>query len=277
MKQMDIPRRRQATHSFGDLLKHWRSARRMSQLELASEAEISARHLSFLETGRAQPSRDMIHLLGNVLDIPFFDQNNLLLAAGFAPKYAHREIDAPELEQVRRALEFILQQQEPYPAIVIDEVWNIRMRNAASERIFRLFRELSELPSDRAQNAMHILCHPKGVRLFMTNWEEFVGPLIQSIHHEAAVSNSAGVLQLRDELLSYPGMPASWKSANPVSAALPLLTMQLKKGDLHLAFFATLTTFAHPHDVTLQQLRVECLFPADKATEETARRLADSN
>jgi transcriptional regulator with XRE-family HTH domain len=274
---MDIPRPRQAALSFGDLLKHWRSARRMSQLELASEAEISARHLSFLETGRAQPSRDMIHLLGNVLDIPFFDQNNLLLAAGFAPKYAHREIDTPELEQVRRALEFILQQQEPYPAIVIDEVWNIRMRNAASERIFRLFRELSELPSDRAQNAMHILCHPKGVRRFMTNWEEFVGPLIQSIHHEAAVSKSAGVLRLRDELLSYPGMPASWKTANPVSAALPLLTMQFQKGDLHLAFFATLTTFSYPHDVTLQQLRVECLFPADKATEETARRLANSN
>ncbi len=274
---MDIPRPRPATPAFGDLLKHWRSARRMSQLELASEAEISARHLSFLETGRAQPSRDMIQLLGTVLDIPFFDQNNLLLAAGFAPKYAHREIDAPELEQVRRALEFILHQQEPYPAIVIDEVWNIRMRNAASERIFRLFRELSELPGERAQNAMHILCHPKGVRRFMTNWEEFVGPLIQSIHHEAVVSNSAGVLQLRDELLSYPGMPASWKTANPASIAPPLLTMKLKKGDLEFSFFATLTTFAHPHEVTLQQLRVECLFPADPATEEAARRLADSN
>lgn len=248
----------------------------MSQLDLASEAEISARHLSFLETGRAQPSREMIHLLGNALDIPFFDQNALLLAAGFAPKYAHREIDAPELEQVRRALEYILEQQEPYPAIVIDEAWNIRMRNAASERIFRLFRDLSELPGDRAKNAMHILCHPKGVRRFMTNWEEFVGPLIQSIHREAAAGNSASILQLRDELLSYPGMPTSWKTANPV-AAPPLLTMRLKKDDLHLAFFTTLTTFANPHEVTLQQLRVECLFPADKATEETARMLVANN
>ena len=274
---MDIPRSRQAAASaFGDLLKHWRAARRMSQLELASEAEISARHLSFLETGRAQPSRDMIHLLGNVLDIPFSDQNSLLLAAGFAPKYPQREIDAPELAQARRALEFILQQQEPYPAIVIDEVWNIRMRNAASERIFRLFRELSELPGERAQNAMHILCHPKGVRRFMTNWEEFVGPLIQSIHHEAVLGNSAGVSRLRDELLSYPGMPASWKTIHPLSAP-PLLIMKLQKGDLALAFFATLTTFAHPHEVTLQQLRVECLFPADKATEEAAHRLAASN
>ena len=277
MEQMtDIPRRRQQAPCFGDLLKHWRSARRMSQLDLASEAEISARHLSFLETGRAQPSREMIHLLGNVLDIPFFDQNALLLAAGFAPKYAHREIDAPELEQVRRALEYILRQQEPYPALVIDEAWNIHMRNAASERIFRLFRNLSELPSNRAQNAMHILCHPKGVRRFMTNWEEFVGPLIQSIHREAAAGNNGAVLQLRDELLSYPGMPVRWKTAT-TDAAPPLLTMRLKKDDLHLAFFTTLTTFANPHEVTLQQLRVECLFPADKATEETARRLADIN
>jgi transcriptional regulator with XRE-family HTH domain len=276
MKPMNIPRPHQATLSFGDLLKRWRAARRMSQLGLAAEAEISARHLSFLETGRAQPSRDMIQLLGNVLDIPYSDQNYLLLAAGFAPKYAHREIDAPELTQVRHALEFILRQQEPYPAIVIDEVWNIRMRNAASERIFSLFRELSDLPNDRARNAMHILCHPKGVRRFMTNWEEFVGPLIQSIHHEAIVSNSAGVLQLRDELLSYPGMPADWKTANSLTAP-PLLTMRLKKGDLQFAFFATLTTFANPHEVTLQQLRVECLFPADKTTEDAARRLANSN
>ena len=276
MKPLDSPRPRHPTLSFGDLLKRWRTARRMSQLALAAEAEISARHLSFLETGRAQPSRDMIQLLGNVLDIPFADQNNLWLSAGFAPKYAHREIDAPELEQVRHALEFILKQQEPYPAIVIDEIWNIRMRNAASERIFRLFRELSDLPDDRARNAMHILCHPKGVRRFMTNWEEFVGPLIQSIHHEAIVSNSAGVLRLRDELLSYPGMPADWKTANSL-AAPPLLTMRLKKGDLQFAFFATITSFANPHEVALQQLRIECLFPADKATADAARRLANSN
>jgi transcriptional regulator with XRE-family HTH domain len=277
MEQMrDIASRRQHAPVFGDLLKHWRSARRMSQLDLATEAEISARHLSFLETGRAQPSREMIQLLGNALEIPFFDQNALLLAAGFAPKYAHREIDAPELGQVRRALENILKQQEPYPALVIDEAWNIRMRNAASERIFRLFRNLSELPSSRARNAMHILCHPKGVRRFMTNWEEFVGPLIQSIHREAIAGNSVAMMQLRDELLSYPGMPTHWKTAT-AEAAPPLLTMRLRKDDLSLAFFTTLTTFANPHEVTLQQLRVECLFPADKATEETARRLADTH
>jgi len=273
MKPIDIPRPRQAALSFGDLLKHWRTARRMSQLELATEAEISARHLSFLETGRAQPSRDMIQLLGQALDVPFSDRNNLLLAAGFAPKYAQREIDAPELDQARHALEFILKQQEPYPAIVVDEVWNIRMRNAASERIFREFRELSDIPGDRARNAMHILCHPRGVRRFMTNWEEFVGPLMQSIHHEAVVGNNPGVLRLRDDLLAYPGMPADWKTAAPL-AAPPLLTMRLKKGDLELAFFATLTTFANPHEVTLQQLRVECLFPPDSATEDAARRLA---
>lgn len=276
MKAMDIGPLRQATASFGEVLKYWRVARRMSQLVLAAEAEISARHLSFLETGRAQPSRDMIQLLANALDIPFAEQNKLLLAAGFAPKYAHRELDAPELAQVRRALKFILRQQEPYPALVIDEIWNIRMRNTASERIFRPFRDLSEIPPDRAQNVMHLLCHPNGVRRFMTNWEESVGPLIQSIHREAVVGNNPRLAQLRDELLAYPDMPIDWKTANSL-ATPPLLTMRWEKDDLRLAFFTTITTFANPHEVTLQQLRIECLFPADKATEDAARRLASGN
>src|SRR5262249_37986265 len=241
MRPGDIPVR-QAITSFGDLLKHWRLARRMSQLMLAAEAEISARHLSFLETGRPHPSRDMIQLLGNALDIPFADQNNLLLAAGFAPKYAHHEIDAPELEQVRRALQFMLKQQEPYPALVIDDVWNIHMRNAASRRVFRPFRDLSDIPPDRARNVMHLLCHPKGVRRYMTNWEEFVGPLIQSIHREAVVTNNPQIARLRDDLLAYPGTPADWKIANSVTAP-PLLTMRWKKDDLELAFFTTITTF----------------------------------
>src|SRR5690349_19485224 len=126
--------------AFGRLLRQWRQARGMNQLALATDAEISVRHLSFLETGRAQPSRAMVQRLGAVLDVPLADQNVLLLAAGYAPLYAARDLDAPELEPVRRALRFILCQQEPYPAIVIDAVWNVVMRNAAADRIFPLFR-----------------------------------------------------------------------------------------------------------------------------------------
>lgn len=266
---------RQRQNSFGDLLKQWRSTRRLSQLDLASEAAISSRHLSFLETGRAQPSREMIELLGNALDIPFAAQNDLFLAAGFAPKYATHEIDAPELEHVRRALEFILKQQEPFPALVLDEAWNVRMRNAAAERIFRIFRTPGALPENRAQNAMHSLCHPMGVRRYVTNWDEFIGPLIQSLHREATAGNNPAITNLLDELLRYPGVPARWKAGGPTETP-PLLSMRLKKDDVEFNFFTTLTTFANPHEVTLQHLRVECLFPADKATEETARRMAEA-
>jgi transcriptional regulator with XRE-family HTH domain len=265
--------RRAAPPVFRDLLRHWRGVRRMSQLALATEAEISARHLCFLETGRAQPSREMVQLLGGVLDLPFAEQNTLLLAAGYAPVYGERELAAPELGHVQRALDFMLRQQEPYPAIVIDAAWNVRMRNDASRRLLRPFREQYDMPPELAENAMHVVCHPKGMRPFLVNWEAFVGPLIQTVHREADQGANPAAARLRDQLLTYPGIPRSWRTPD-ASAASPLLTMQLKRGDYELAFFTTLTTFALPRDVTLQQLRIEGFFPADDATAETARRLA---
>src|SRR5439155_17845933 len=124
----------------GRLLRQWRATRRMSQLSLATEPAISARHLSFLEPGRAQPSREMVQLLAGMLDVPLGERNALLVSAGYAPIYGERPLGAPELEPVRRALQFILRQQEPYPALVVDGQWNVVMRNAASRRIFELFR-----------------------------------------------------------------------------------------------------------------------------------------
>ncbi len=246
----------------------------MSQLALAAEAEISARHLCFLETGRAQPSREMVQLLAGVLDLSLGDRNAMLLAAGYAPAYGERKLEAPELEHVRRALEFILRQQEPYPAIVMDGDWNIVMGNTAARRVFGLFQERSALSPARARNALHAICHPEGMRRFIVNWEEFAGPLIQTIHQEAAGGLNAAAARLRDELLAYPGMPARWKLADPRAPTPPVLTMQLRKGDLSLTFFSTLTTLATPRDVMLERLRIECFYPADGATEETARRLA---
>ena len=133
--------------SFGSLLRHWRLLRRVSQLALATDADISGRHLSFLETGRSQPSREMVHLLASVLDVPLAEQNNLLVAAGYAPIYGERALAAPELEHVRRVLDFILKQQEPYPAIAFDGEWSIILRNAAHDRIFSLFRIVSAVAS----------------------------------------------------------------------------------------------------------------------------------
>lgn len=271
---MDAPRHTAAT--FGPLLRYWRLARRMSQLAFATEAEISTRHLSFLETGRAQPSREMIQHLGNVLDVPLGERNALLLAAGYVPAYGERELQAPDLEHVRRALQFILKQQEPYPAIVVDGSWNVVLRNEASWRMFKLFQNPAEPETDKTAptNAMRRVFDPNDLRRFIVNWEEFAGALIQMIHREAAASPA--VARLRDELLSYSGVPSRWKTPDPHTLLPPLLTMQLKKGDLSLAFFSTITTLANPFDITLQQLRIECFHPANTTTEETMRRLASA-
>jgi len=271
---MDMPARQRQRPSFGALLRQWRSLRRVSQLALATEAQISSRHLSFLETGRAQPSREMVQRLAHVLDVPLSGQNALLVAAGYAPIYGERELSAPELEHVRRALEFILRQQEPYPAIVMDGRWDIIMRNEASQRIFGLFRPSTKEGREQALNGMRTVFHPQGIRQFLLNWEELAGPLIQTLHREAASGTNPTAASLRDELLAYPGVPAPWKLADPYTPVPPVLTMRLKKDDASCAFFSTLTTLATPRDIMLEQLRIECFYPADAVTEETARRLA---
>ena len=259
--------------AFGALLRHWRLARHMSQLGLASEAEISGRHLCFLERGRAQPSREMIQRLAAVLEVSLGDRNAMLLAAGYAPAYGQRDLDAPEVEHVRRAFDFILGQQEPYPAIVVDGAWNTVKANAAAQRIFGLFLADAALAPEHARNAMHMVCHPAGLRRFIVNWEEFAGPLIQTIHREAAGGLPAST-RLRDALLAYPGMPARWRIPDARAPVAPVLTMRLRRGDLALAFFSTLTMLATPRDVGLEQLRIECFYPADRTTEDAARRLA---
>ncbi len=258
---------------FGRLLRQWRQARGMSQVALAADAATSIRHLSFLETGRAQPSRAMVERLSAVLDVPLGDRNVLLLAAGYAPRYGQRDLAAPELAPVRRALAFILRQQEPYPALVIDPLWNVVMRNAAADRIFARFRGPAKLARAHAGNALHATFHPDGLRRFIVNWAEFAGALIQGVHRDAAISPAAA--RLRDELLAYPEVPSGWRVPELENGgAPPLLTLRLARDGLSLAFFTTMTTLATPQDVTLAGLRIECFHPADRATEEAAARLA---
>jgi transcriptional regulator with XRE-family HTH domain len=259
------------TPAFGGLLRQWRSTRHLSQLALATEAGISTRHLSFLETGRAQPSREMVQLLAGMLDVPLGERNALLVSAGYAPIYGHRPLGAPELEPVRRALEFILRQQEPYPALVLDGQWNVVMRNEASRRIFELFRG----PLNTV-NVMRAVFDPGMLRPFVVNWEDMAECLMHSIHREVASTGSEAVARLRDELLAYPGVPSRWKTPGALGDMPPLVSMQLRKGDLSMAFFSMITTLATPRDVALQQLKIECFFPADVVTEQIARRLASA-
>jgi transcriptional regulator with XRE-family HTH domain len=261
-----------ATQSFGRLLRQWRMTRHLSQLALATDAGISTRHLSFLETGRAQPSREMVQLLAGMLDVPLGERNALLISAGYAPLYGSRPLGAPELEPVRRALEFIMRQQEPFPALVLDGQWNIVMRNGASQRIFDLFRPPA--PDTQPINVMRTVFHPNGLRPFVANWEQVAECLMAAIHRDVAATGSDAVVKLRDELLAYPGVPSRWSIAESLTPMAPLVSMQLRKGDLSLAFFSMVTMLGTPRDVTLQELKIECFFPADAITEQIARDLA---
>ena len=262
-----------ATGHFSSLLKHWRNVRRLTQIELAGDANVSARHLCFLETGRAQPSREMVQLLGSALDLPLEECNALHVAAGFVPPYGDRGLAAENLQPVRQALDFILRQQEPYPGIVIDGRWDVRIRNQASRRLFKVFHQSYEMGADIAENAMHVVFHPKGLRQFITNWDEFAGQMIQILHREVAQGGRVAA-QLLDEIMVYPGLPAEWKLPRNPAGSSPVMTMQLEKGDFRLAFFSTFTTLAMPTDAALQKLKIECFYPADSATAAQARELA---
>ena len=260
--------------AFGRLLRQWRQRRRLSQLTLAVEAEISSRHLSFLETGRAQPSRDMVRLLAHVLDVPLRDHNALLTAAGYAPVYPETGLATPALAQARRALDFILRQQEPYPALVLDRHWNILMTNEATARLQEYFLDLELVAGLGPPNAMRLLFHSQAFRPYIVNWEAMAVAMIQWLHRDMASGwADEETRHLLDELLSYPGVPRQWRTVDLDAAIAPFLAIEFRKADLDLRFFTTLTSFGTPHDITLQELRVEFFFPADEVTEEGVRRL----
>ena len=167
----------------------------------------------------------------------------------------------------------MLRQQEPYPAIVIDGHWDIRLRNDATRRMFSIFRQSYDVEPAIADNAMHTVFHPKALRQFIVNWEEFAGGMIQILHREVAQGSRVSA-QLLNEIMAYPGLSVFSKPASVPAASSPVMTMQLQKGYLRLDFFSTFTTFAMPADAALQQLKIECFYPADDATAEIARKLA---
>jgi transcriptional regulator with XRE-family HTH domain len=265
-----------APSPVGQLIKHWRQRRRLSQLGLAVDAEISTRHLSFIETGRARQSREMVLLLARVLDIPPRGRNDLLTAAGYAPVYRETALDAPEMTDVRRALDFILGQQEPYPGLVVDGHWNLLMVNQGATRLMGRFLSPEDMAAVGGRpNAMRLFSHPRGMRPYIVNWEATAAALIQWLHLDLARGiGDAGTRQLLDELLAYPDVPQRWRSLDLDATPAPFLAVELKKGDLAIKFFSTLTTLGVPYDITLQELRVECFFPADAASEAALRDLA---
>jgi transcriptional regulator with XRE-family HTH domain len=244
----------------------------MSQLDLALQADVSARHVSFIETGRAQPSREMLVRLSEVLEVPLRERNAVLEAAGYAQMYRETLLGEPDMLQVRKVLEFILEKFEPNGAVALDRHWNIVMANAASGKLMAYF--LGEKAASLGPNIMRLMFHPEGLRPFVSNWDE-VGPvLVDRVHREAVVgSDEDGTRKLLDELLSYPGVPARWAIPDLQRPLDLLIPVRLEKDDVALSFFNTITTLGTPQDITLQELRIECFFPMDDASEKTARRL----
>src|SRR6185369_5883327 len=259
--------------AFGRLLREWRTRRRVSQLDLALDAGVSSRHVSFIETGRAQPSREMVLMLARVLDVPLRDRNELLMSAGYAAMYRATDLESPALEQARRALDFMLRQHEPYPAIVVDRNWNLLKANNGAVRLVEAFTDPAAA-NEWGGNAMRLMFHPRGFRPYIVNWEAMAASLIQWLHRDV-LSGLGGVetRRLLDELLAYPGVPPRWRTLDLDVSTAPFLAIEFRKDDLGLRFFSTLTSLGTPHDITLQELRIEAFFPADAESEEAARRM----
>ncbi|MGH7719057.1 MAG: helix-turn-helix domain-containing protein [Gemmatimonadaceae bacterium] len=254
----------------GTLLREWRAARRLSQLDLALEAGTSARHLSYVETGKAQPSRDMVARLADTLDMPLRERNALLLAAGYAPEYPETALGTPALAQVHRAIRYIIEHQEPYPAFVLNRRWDVLLTNRAAERVAGFL-----CGGSAHTNVVRQFFDPNDMRAVVVNWEEVAGDLIRHLHDEvAAAPSDARARALLDEVLRYPGVPSRWHTRELGAPPPPLLTVQFRKDDRELRFFSTVTTFGTPRDVTIDELRIECTFPADDATAEFCRALA---
>lgn len=252
--------------AFGVLLKEWRRVRRKSQLALALEAAISPRHLSFVESGRSVPSRDMVRILAEALDVPLRERNALLVAAGYAPSWPERELDSAQLVQVRRALTRLLEQQEPYPAVVLDREWNVLETNRAAPRFFGRFIDLATQP--QPPNLLRSMFNPSGLRPWVANWAEVAQTLVQRVFREAVAGvPDPRLLALLEELRAYPGSPAP----TPETPELPFHPVVFRKGMLTCSFFSVVTTIGAPTDVTAQELRLEAFFPTDEATERFAR------
>jgi transcriptional regulator with XRE-family HTH domain len=258
----------------GPLLRRWREARHLSQLELALEAEVSARHISFLETGRAEPSRPMLLTLANVLDVPLREQNYLLMAAGFAPIYGETGLDDPRMRRVRTALEIILKNNEPRSAYAHDRHWNIVMANHAFIKFLTL--ALGQAPagleplrvaSAPRLNVLRLVFDPSLVRKVIVNWETIAKSLLNEAYQRLAWARDEALKNLITEILHYPGVPVRWREPDLETPRDLILPTELNLNGVIVRMFSTMTTLATPNDVTLQDLHIEAFYPADAAAE----------
>ncbi|TQV84802.1 helix-turn-helix transcriptional regulator [Exilibacterium tricleocarpae] len=250
----------------GLLLKDYRQTRKLSQLELSLEAEVSARHISFLETGRSRPSRAVLLKLAQALDLSLRDTNVLLVSAGFNPHYPQRSLDDPAMQAVRQALDFVLRNHAPFPAVVIDSDWNLLMANTPQLELTR--RLMSAQPNwPQTTNVLELLLDPNAFRPFVRNWEQLTKLLLRRRYREESFNPpAAGEESLLERLLTYPDLPPSWRRQDHDELEMPMLTLELTVGNQQLRCFSSIATFGTAVDITLQNLHIETYFPADEET-----------
>ena len=255
--------------SVGVLLREWRSKRRMSQLDLALEAGVSTRHLSFVETGRAAPSREMLLRLAAELDVTLRGRNALLVAAGFAPMFRERSLDDPALASARAAVESILEGHEPHPALAIDRHWTLI---AANRAVAPLLAGVDATLLAPPVNVLKLSLHPAGLAPRIVNFGEWRAHLLHRVAQQVDASGDAGLAALLDVLRSYPA-PTAGPAGDPQVGARIAVPFRLRTEAGELAFFSTTTVFGTPVDITLDELALECFFPADAATAAAMRSL----
>jgi transcriptional regulator with XRE-family HTH domain len=254
----------------GELLRSWRQSRGMSQLDVAMHAGFSARHISFIETGRAQPSRDALLAIAESLEVPLRDRNRLLSAGGFAGVYKETQLGAADMAQVRHVLQFILDRHMPYGALVLDRFSNCLMGNAASAKL--LASVAGPWLLSPSANMLRVVFHPDGVRRFIVNWPDVSRVLLDRAERELVAANDDAAAELLREIRGYAGEMAKGASRRLQSADV-LLPVHIRKDGIELKLFSTIMTIGTPQDITLQELRIETFFPADEASEKIWRAL----
>lgn len=264
--------------SFGALLRQWRTSRKLSQLELALESAVSQRHLSFLESGRARPSQQMVLQLAEVLEVPLRERNSLLTAAGFAPFYRERGLSDEVMAPVQDALTRMLAHHDPYPAVVVDRDYDVLLENRAFTAMLGLFGDAAAVWAaccpDGRPNLLRLTFHAAGARPFIRNFDE-VGPfMLQRLYRELAAANNDKALAFIEELRHDPAIPAQWMTAtSPLTSAPPLVPLVLGRDGVELRLISMISTFGTPYDITTDEIRVETFFPEDAATEQLLKRL----
>jgi len=272
---MPTPRPTLAAPPVGALLRHWRALRGKSQLRLSADSGITQKHISFVESGRSQPSRGLLLGLAEALEMPLRERNDLLAAAGFAPVYPAAPLDAAARAGLQAALQRMLRQHEPFPALVLDRHWNVLSANDAAPRFFGCFADLRAWPAPR--NLLRLMLDPAGVRPHVADWDETARGLIARVRREApGHAPDAATQALLDTLGRHPGVDPRARVPSPADES-PVIPLRFSKGGETLSYFSLVTTVGTPRSVAAEELRLECMFPADEHTERAHERFVAAN